>query len=722
MGKLERRLGLFSIITISISSMIGDGIFILPTIGFATTGPSLYLSFLFASLCILPAAMSKAELATAMPTSGGTYVYIERTFGPLAGTVSGLGLFLSILLKASVSLVGIGLYFTVLSSFPTLPTILTFLVIITLLNIFGVGKVSSLVTAILFISLVTIGTLSLLSGLHIEPAYLQPLLPNGWEGLASATGLVFVSYAGVTKVAAIAEEVKDPEKNLPKGILYSLFLVTILYCTVSFILAANYPVSELINQDVPILYKLAEDRGGQIFATILAVVAILTMVNTSNAGILAGSRFPFAMSRDHLFPSFLGKLHKKFLTPVTSIIVSGILIALTLIFLDVVKIAKLASAFMILIYIIENIAVVVLRETRAQWYKPGYKAPFYPILQIFGILSGVALLFAMGKLALIAILSIAIPGILLFVLYSRKRTSRKGVIGIRGKRKDLIESYPFEQVGFSNFDVTTRADVVVGLFGREKSAEMLVEMGLSMAQHTNVEVVSIIEIPEQTDLHDMLEEPAELRSLRRRIIAMANEKDESITFDPIVSHDVSKTVFEISQGLQCNWMVIEWGGRSRGSLTFHNPIGWLKSHLHCNLATFRDAGVRYIRKIMVVINNDKHDKLVLTTAEHLSKIYWADVTLVRFAHESDSEEKKFYEQSFLKELAKKISENTQTKLVIGQDKLSSLVAETCEYDLLILGSTDHTLLNSVRGTFDDKLIAKAACSVLAVHESSFVSQ
>ncbi len=100
MQSLERRLGLFSVITISISSMIGSGIFVLPGLGFAMTGPSIYLAFLLSAICILPAAISKAELATAMPTSGGTYVYLERTFGPLAGTVSGLGLFLSILLKA----------------------------------------------------------------------------------------------------------------------------------------------------------------------------------------------------------------------------------------------------------------------------------------------------------------------------------------------------------------------------------------------------------------------------------------------------------------------------------------------------------------------------------------------------------------------------------------------------------------------------------------------
>ena len=146
MGVLERRLGLFSVITISMSSMVGSGIFVLPGIAFASTGPSVYLAFLLSAICILPAALSKAELATAMPTSGGTYVYLERTFGPLAGTVTGLGLFLSILLKASFALVGFKAYLSVLTTFDAQILSLVFLVGIILLNIFGVGKVSKILT------------------------------------------------------------------------------------------------------------------------------------------------------------------------------------------------------------------------------------------------------------------------------------------------------------------------------------------------------------------------------------------------------------------------------------------------------------------------------------------------------------------------------------------------------------------------------------------------
>lgn len=719
-NNFERRLGLFSVITISLSSMVGGGIFILPGVAFEVTGPSLYIAFLLAAASILPAAMSKAELATAMPTSGGTYVYIDRTFGPLAGTVSGLGLFLSILLKAAFSLIGIGAYFSTLTAAPLQPTVLTFLVIIVILNLLGVGKVSSLLTTILFISLFALASLGLTSINQFDPANLEPLFTNGKEGLFAATALVFVSFAGVTKVAAIAEEVIEPESNLPKGILASLLIVTFIYCSISLILAGTFP-ADVIAGDLKPIFTLASKVGGPTVGTIFSVIAIFCMVNVSNAGILAGSRFPFAMARDSLLPGIFGKLQKNLLTPVNSIILSGVIIAAVLLFLDVTKIAKLASAFMIIIYVLENVAVIVLRETRTQWYKPAYRSPFYPFLQSFGIISGIALLFAMGQIVLLAVTAISIPGILLFLFYGAKRTKRKGVIGIRGKRTDLLVAEDDQFRKFRSITLNQDAQIVVGLFGKERSPEVLVEMGVAMAHHSQAEVVNIIEIPEQTDLFDFIEEPPEIRSLRRRIRAMADDKNEPISFDTLVSHDISKTIFEISHRLHCDWLLIEWRGKTRGTITFDNRIGWLKSHLRCHLAIFRDTGVRYFRKIMVLINADKNDKLVLETADHLAEVYGADITLVKFSHANVSQQKRDYELSFLQEVAASIQARTHCKVLSGTDEIQAILAQTVDFDLFILGSTDHTLSRSVFGAYDDKLMQKASCSVLSVHASSVPS-
>ena len=140
MKNLNARIGLKTVIAISLGSMLGSGIFVLPGPVIAMVGDDAWLAYFLAGLCVLPAAVSKSELATAMPNSGGTYVYLERTFGPLTGTVAGLGLWLSLLLKCSFALAGIGSYLSVFSPWPLLPTALTLLFLLTILNILGIGR------------------------------------------------------------------------------------------------------------------------------------------------------------------------------------------------------------------------------------------------------------------------------------------------------------------------------------------------------------------------------------------------------------------------------------------------------------------------------------------------------------------------------------------------------------------------------------------------------
>ena len=719
MKTLERRLGLGSVVAISISAMLGSGIFVLPGLAATVTGPSVWLAFLCASFAVLPAALSKSELATAMPTSGGTYVYLERCFGPLVGTVAGLGLWISLLLKCTFALVGFGAYLKVLAPNADLkPMSLGILGFIVLINILGVGKVSGLLIIVVLSSLGLLTFLGLASTPSFSSDFMTPLLPEGFVGLASASALVFVAYAGVTKVAAIAEEIRDPQKNLPRGILLSLLVVTVIYAGVSFVLLGNFPVSQIAGNLKP-LHTLSFKIGGDFLATLTAVIAVITMSSMSNSGILAASRFPFAMARDHLLPSIFGKLNKTFLTPIWSIILSGTIVAIVLVNMDVNKIVKFASAFMLLIYLVENLTVIILRETRVKWYQPTYKSLFYPYTQIFGIFITAALLIGMGTTFLIkATLSICIPGLLLFLLYSRRKTTRKGVIGIRGRRHDLLEDQvPIEFPQSHSIDLSKDANVVVSLFGQERSPEMLIEMGVALAEHGECEVAHITEVPEQTDLRDVLEESGEIRSLRRRIIAMALEKKEPITFDPVASHDLTKTVYEISQRMHCHWLLVEWKGRSAGNFTIDNPIGWLKNHLECHFGIFRDKGVRYIRRILCHLKNDHNDKIVISTASHLAEVNKADIVFIRMIKEEEKGRLQDIEQETIQ--TTKSCENYHSVLIeVSDTPIQTLTELSIDYDLLIFGSSPYHFWTNIFGNHDDIVMAKSACSALAVQAAT----
>ena len=738
MKKIEGNLSLLPVISISISAMLGSGLFVLPGIAFLKTGSSVWVAYLLAAVAVLPAALSKSELASAMPTSGGTYVYLERTFGPLVGTVAGLGLWLSLLFKSALALVGFGSYLEVLADVNLYQTSMGLLVAIIFLNIIGTGKVSKALTFIVGFTLFILVFLEFASINYIQHDKATELFPFGMTGLFEATALVFVSYAGVTKVAAIAEEIKDPAKNLPRGILLSLLIVTILYCSVNFILSMTFSADQLSNNLKPI-YDLGAMVGGKWGGIIVAVTAILCMTSMANAGLLASSRFPFAMSRDHLFPSIFGKINSRFLTPTTSIIASGVIIGLAISFLNIEVIAKLASAFILIIYVSESIAVIVLRETRVQWYMPKYKSLFYPWAQIFGIVSGLALLSSLGisVIAKCAAL-IVIPGVLFYLVYGRRYTTRKGVLGFRLPRRDLVEEQikdENEPEPVTSLDLTEDAMVIVSLFGKERSPEMLIEMGAALADGNRLEVAHLTEVPEQTDLRDFADEPMGLNSLRRRVIAMAMQHKIPVTFDPIVSHDLLKSIYTMSTRLHSRWLMVEFGGRTRGAFTMHNPIGWLQDHLDCHLGIFRDAGVRYIRKIMVIMKDHHNDQMIIDTADHLCRVHKAEMTLVGFiggqAQPEEVQDKidviEASRQDYIgginsaREVALGKSDYTgshiSVKVIQGVELISSFVKASAEYDLMVFGVDIYrgrSWDKKIFGGVDDRLTEKAHCSVLKI--------
>ncbi len=728
MKKLERSLSLWSVIAIGIGGMLGSGIFVLPGLAAAKTGPSVWLAYLLAGICVLPAALSKSELATAMPTSGGTYVFIERTFGPLFGTISGIGLWLSLLLKSSFALVGFSAYLAVLAIVPLRPVALAFLVLILGLNIMGIKKVGNVQLVIVSISLIGLGLLLVFGIPSVDPANLKPLFTHGKLGLGAATAFVFVSYAGVTKVAAIAEEIKNPDRNLPVAMMVALLLVTFIYVSVTFTLAGNIPLGDLTTNIKPI-YTLAELLGGKYAGIAAAVLGVITLISMANSGVLAASRFPFAMSRDNLLPPFLQKLHPKFLTPIMTIVITCGVMALVISFLEVEKIAKLASAFKVMMFIAVNACVIVLRETAVQWYQPSYKSPFYPWIQIFGILSGIVLLIVLGGLAVMAALLIILLGTLVFTFYGRLNSQRSGVLkkyGHRpasyllyrksknGKGENVLRELSPAEDPHLEASLTNQAGTMIPLFGEERSPEMLAEMGAALAHGHKVEVIHLKEVPDITDLDALLdEEDPAMTSLNRRITAMSNERNVDVHFESAVTHDLVETIHAISKQTHCRWMVAGWDGKSSQGLFIRNPIGWLVTHIDSNFALFKDNGVRYIRKIIVAIAPGKDNPNFMTACDRIALFYNAEICLVRVvslkAHKEEAEQLLKTSELLLQNLQSKKS----VKIIRGNDPVKAISEASSAYDLLIIGTPEKSSrLDVMFGTDKDKFADKAACSVL----------
>ncbi len=421
--KLKKELHLVGVFCVASGAMISSGLFILPGLAHAQVGPAVIISYLLAGLLAMTGMVSQAELLSAMPKAGGTYFYVTRSMGPAVGTVDGLITWFSLSLKSAFALVGMAAFTALIINIDIHIIALSLCLIFIGVNLIGV-KEASRIQVILVFGLLAILLLYILRGLPaIKIQHFESFAPRGLTAVFSTAAFVFVSYGGLLKVASIAEEVKDPGRVIPLGMILSLLVVSIFYMLVVFVTTGVLGAVELDHSLTPISDGAAVFMGswGRIA---LGIAAILAFVSTANAGIMAASRYLLALSRDDLLPKSLEKVHPRFKTPHMAILVTGMFMAVALpLKLDIL--VKVASTVLILTYTFSCLCVIILRESRLQNYQPRFRSPLYPWIQIIGIIGLGFLLFEMGKEALLVSSILIASGLFVYWFYGRIKTKRE---------------------------------------------------------------------------------------------------------------------------------------------------------------------------------------------------------------------------------------------------------------------------------------------------------
>lgn len=434
--RLSKKLTLFDVYAVSTGAMFSSGFFLLPGIAAMETGNSVYLSYLVAGFLILPSMLTVAELATAMPRAGGAYYFLDRSLGPLVGTIGGLGSWIALIFKSAFALIGMGAYLSLYIDLPMLPLALVLTVVFGLLNIFGAKETAFLQRLLVSVLVLIMGYFLIegveyLTGNSVLPEMQESnFLTNGMNGFISTVGLVFVSYAGLTKVASIAEEVQNPDKAIPLGMTLSLLTASIVYVLGVFIMVKVLPAATLFSSLTPVTdagYVVITWIPESIGILLIVIAAIAAFASTGNAGIMSASRYPLAMSRDGLMPQFFGKIGR-FKTPHISVLSTTFVMILVLLLFDVEAVAKLASAFQLLLFFLLNLAVVVMRESKIEAYKPGFNSPFYPWVQILGMIISIWLVSEMGLLAVGLTGALVILCIVWYSYYAHGKVKRQGAI------------------------------------------------------------------------------------------------------------------------------------------------------------------------------------------------------------------------------------------------------------------------------------------------------
>jgi len=434
---LKKQLGVIEIFCIASGAMISSGLFILPGLAFAKAGPAVVASYLAAGALAIIGLFCVVELATAMPKAGGDYFFITRSFGAGAGTAAGLLSWFSLSLKSAFALVGMAEFARMV-----LPVNGTLLAIVLCLFFVGLNligaKEAGRAQIGLVIGLLVLMTWFVFTGLgHTDVRAFQPFAPKGVKPILATVGFVYVSFGGLLKIASVAEEIRDPSRTLPLGMFLSLAVVTVFYVVIIFITVGTVDPEVLRHTYTPITDSARTFMGSKgVF--LLSLAAVLAFVSTANAGIMAASRYPLALSRDRLIPAVFGRVNKRFKTPHTAILFTGA-VMITVLLLPVESLVKAASSAIILANILAILAIIVLRESKIQNYRPTFRAPLYPWLQIAGMAGFLGVLYEMGQDALSFCLPIAIAGFMIYWFFGKIHSSRESalahlVAGITNRR------------------------------------------------------------------------------------------------------------------------------------------------------------------------------------------------------------------------------------------------------------------------------------------------
>jgi amino acid transporter len=684
--------------------MLGSGIFVLPGLAADKAGPAAALAYLIAGLVVFPAALSKAEMATAMPEAGGTYLFIDKSMGPLFGTIAGFGVWLSLIMKAAFALAGLGEYLSILGDLPATAIALGIAVVLTVLNIAG-AQVSGRAQA--GVVLLVVGGLVVFipaAGARIEASKLTPFAPDGFDSVIAAAALVFVSYAGVTKIASLAEEVKRPGRNIPLGIIVPLGLMMLIYPLATLGMIGVVGARSLAATTTPIA-DVGEVVFGRWGLWVMALLAVLALISMANAGLLASSRYPFAMARNSLAPARLTGVSNRTSTPVLSIVVTGGLMVLLIAVFPLTELAKLASGFQLLVFAMVNLAPIALRSSGVEYYRPTFRSPLYPGMQVFGIAGSLLLLTRLGTIPLVGAVLIVVGGVLWYRWFGKTRASRESALldALRIRENDRVLAATAEAVGRGGNRhtlVLARKNV-----SSAKAAE-LVHLGQQM-------------LHEAGHLHFLrLDHAADVRETELdwdRILPGEPGPKTQLMFGDTGSQGRHSVVDHVSN-IHIDLLLAEMPPETRRSHLFTRDVRWIRDHVTCDTILLRYRGLSRIRRIVILGSGGPADTAKVPLA---NKIAVAEGATIRFVHVVDdiaSEPQIEFIHRYQRALGALCEVETESLVPRSAGLLQAITVTAADADLVIVGAP---IKQTSRFTLADRIMEAVDSPVAVVHVRAY---
>jgi basic amino acid/polyamine antiporter, APA family len=368
--KLKRSIGLWSAVAINVGAIIGGGIFVVTGIVAGYAGPALVASMVIAGAIAFITAWSFAKLTAWQPIEGGVYEYGRQLVSPYAGFLAGwMWLVANTFVGAAVSL-GFAYYLT--AAFPSLPTGIVAAVLclsFTALNLAGAKESASVNNVLVVVKLVVLAFFVTFGVLHVDLGNFVPFAPFS-SGVLYGSFFIFFAYGGFARVSVIAEEVKDAKRNVPRALLLSLGISTVVYVSVGLV-AVGLLGSEGLAASTSPLSAAIGVTGNSLAVQIVSIGGLVATASVLLTAIFGVSRMAYSMARRNDLPSFLGRLHQKFLTPYYSILATGVLMSALVLFADLKSVVAVSTFALLFNYCITNISAFKLKNGRKfGWFMP----------------------------------------------------------------------------------------------------------------------------------------------------------------------------------------------------------------------------------------------------------------------------------------------------------------------------------------------------------------
>ena len=577
-ASFARDLGLFDATMLGVGAMIGAGIFVLTGIAAGQAGPGSIVAFALNGVVTLFTAFSYAELAAAVPEAGGGYAFVRRAFPGVVGFTAGWMLWFAYTVACSLYALGFAGYFWefFLKYIPGITdgvfSVLgprAAIVVVTLLvgaffirlNVRGAevtGKAEN------FLTLAKLGILAVFIYYGLRRfagnpdaalANFEPIFPMGASGVLVAMGLTFIAFEGYDLIATVAEEIKEPEVNIPRAMMIALGITVVMYLLIVFVSLASVQPAEgqswqfLGQYKETAIVRAAEDFMPAFGVGVIVFGGLFSTMSALNATILASSRVAFSMGRDNWLPKQMAQIHPQRRTPHVAIVATGVILLVMAVTLPIEAIGSAASLIFLLTFAMVNLSVIVLRR-KAPELNRRFRVPFYPITPVLGIVLNVFLAvyqFKFQPLAWFVAVGWILVGVLIYFAYSEKQAApeRPQVLVPRARPPVPAPEYA----------------VVVPLHN-PATVENLLDFAIPIARARNgrVVAVTIVEVPRQLPIHEGLRFVHHREPLLKQAQAHASKRGTSIEVDAIVAHQVHEGIFTATERHGGDLLVMGWKG------------------------------------------------------------------------------------------------------------------------------------------------------------------